>query len=298
MFPKCNQYVNLLTYYLVSIYSGAKIMKKILLIFLFTIQLYSNDVLNIASVPWRSSDVLKKTYEPLIELLRDKTGKEINFLITKNYMELSKRISSNHIDIAIFGANSYVDAKEILKDKIIYLGTSMYPNDHYNSLIIAHKDSGIKSISDLKNKNFAFTDLGSTSGYIYPKYMLYEEGITKPKEFFKTITMLKKHNRIYDAIAKKGIDAGGASNTEYHAAIKRNGDIYTIVKKSAPIPGDPIVANKKLGKEMIEKLQEIFKDANKSIYFKKYNSDLKGISVRSDKFYNIVRKVKEFNKKE
>lgn len=273
-------------------------MKKLFIGLLLTIYLSANDTLNLATVPWRSTEVLQNMYKPLIKLIEDTTGKKVNFFVTSNYTELSKRISTGHVDIAIFGANSYVDAKELLGEKIIYLGTSMQPNDHYNSLILVHKDSDIYNIGDLKNKNFAFTDFASTSGYIYPNLMLHEEGINKIKEYFKTIVMLKKHYRVYDAIAQKAIDGGGATITEYTNATKRNGDIYRIIKKSDPIPNDPIVVSNKVGKQMINKLKKTFKNANSSNYFKKYNTDLKGISIKDDKFYNIVRKAKAFRNKE
>ena len=150
-------------------------------------------------------------YKPLIKHIEAHTDKKVNFLVANDYMELATRI--NTVDIAVFGPNSYVEAKEILGDKIVYLGTSMQPNDHYNSVIIARKDSNIFTLQDLKNKNFAFTDIASTSGYVYPSLMLYNEGITNPKEYFKTVIMLKKHYRVYDAIAKGSIDAGGATIT-------------------------------------------------------------------------------------
>src|SRR5438093_5040819 len=38
----------------------------------------------------------------------------------------------------------------------------------YESQILVRKDSGIKSIADLKGKKFAFTDAISTSGYVFP----------------------------------------------------------------------------------------------------------------------------------
>jgi phosphonate transport system substrate-binding protein len=269
-------------------------LKQLFFILIISIYTFGNSHINIATVPWRNSDVLEKMYQPLIKLIEDKTSKKVNFLITNNYKELSERIASKNVDIAIFGANSYVDAKELLGDKIVYLGTSMQPLDHYNSLIITHKDSQIYTLRDLVGKNFAFTDFGSTSGYVYPNLMLYKAGIKDTKKYFKTITMLKKHYRVYNAIAKKSIDAGGATASIYNDAIKRNGDIYRVLKRSMPIPQDPIVVSTHMGTKMISKLKKIFKEANKSIYFKKYNTDLKGISIRNDSYYDIVREAKAF----
>ena len=269
-------------------------MKQLFLILIFSIFSFADNHINLATVPWQSSEALQKMYNPLIKLIEGETGKKVNFLIARNYMELSKRIASKNVDIALFGANSYVEAKELLGDKIVYLGTTMHPTDHYNSLILTHKNSNIHTIQDLKNKNFAFTDVGSTSGYIYPNLMLYKEGIKNPNKFFKTITMLKKHNRIYDAIAKRSIDAGGASITVYNDAVKKNGDIYRILKKSDPIPNGPVIAGSHMGDKLIQELKDIFKNKKNKIYFKEYKSELTGISIKSDAYYNIVREAKSF----
>lgn len=267
-------------------------MKKLFLLLFLLLELGAKDIINLATVPWRSEGELINMYQPLIKLIEKSTKKKVNFLVTKDYSELSKRIKAKSVDIAIFGANSYIDAKED-NPHLIYLATSMQPNDHYNSLIIARKDSNLKKLEDLKGKNFAFTDRGSTSGYVYPNLMLNEAGI-EPKKYFKTVSMLKKHYRVYDSVANGSIDAGGCSSTIYNEAIKKNGDIYTIVKRSAPIPQDPIVASGDLDKELIKTLQKSFKKANKSGLFKKYNTHLKGLSVKSDSYYDIVRKAKKF----
>ena len=37
--------------------------------------------------------------------------------------------------------------------------------------------------------------------------------------------------------------------------------------------------------------------ANESVYFEKYESDLKGISIRDDSYYDIVREAKAFKSK-
>ena len=267
-------------------------MKKLLLILLFIFEAHSAGFLNLATVPWRSESDLVKLYRPLIKLIEKDTKKRVNFFITKDYGELSKRIKAKSVDIAIFGANSYVDAKKA-NPHIIYLATSMQPGDHYNSIIISRKDSKIKDMQDLKGVNFGFTDKGSTSGYVYPNIMLIEAGID-PKKDFKTVSMLKKHYKVYDAVAKGAIDAGGCTISNFKKAVERNGDIYRILKKSDPIPQDPIVAAPHLDKKIVKILKESFKNANKTPYFKEFKSDLKGLSVKDDSYYDIVRKAKKF----
>ena len=53
-----------------------------------------------------------------------------------------------------------------------------------NGQLIAHKDSGIKSIEDVAGKKIAYTDAGSTSGYIYPSALLAQMGIKTGDTFY------------------------------------------------------------------------------------------------------------------
>jgi phosphonate transport system substrate-binding protein len=47
----------------------------------------------------------------------------------------------------------------------------------YHSVIIVRKDSGLKTLSDLVGRKFAFEDPGSTSGYLIPRVALEDAGL-------------------------------------------------------------------------------------------------------------------------
>jgi phosphonate transport system substrate-binding protein len=269
--------------------------KTILFILLLSYNIFAQDTLNIATVPWKAKQDLQKFYQPLFDLIEEKTPYKVHFMITKNYAELALRVKEKAVDIALFGANSYIEAK-YSNPYLVYLATIKLPEDHYNSLIITKKDSNIKTLEDLQGKNFAFTDIGSTSGYIYPNFMLYQAGIKDPGKFFNSVSMLKKHPKVYNAVASGAIDAGACSTTSLQKAIQKNGDIYRILQKSRPIPSDPIVAGGHIYPRTIEILLKLFKDPKTNQYIQKYESDFKGISVKDDAYYDIVREVSSFVK--
>ena len=58
---------------------------------------------------------------------------------------------------------------------------------YYHSQIIARKDSGIKTVNDLKGKTFAFVDPTSTSGHLFPKAGLIKLGIDPDTDFGRVI---------------------------------------------------------------------------------------------------------------
>ncbi len=253
----------------------------------------ANAPLVIASVPWRNVDILNEIYRPMVKLLEDKLNTRVRFLVATDYKELGKRLNLGAADLGIFGPNSYVEAKDIYPG-IEYLATCMQPTAHYNSLIIARKDSSITSLAHLKGKSFAFTDKGSTSGFLYPMLMLTSQGLN-PETDFSITYFLKKHDKVYEAVARGSIDAGGVSRTALDRAKQKNGDQFRIIAESDPIPRNAVVAAAHVTSGMKARIRQILSVAAKDPVFMQDKSILKGFAVKSDKFYDIVRKARRLN---
>ena len=266
----------------------------VLILHATALPLSARDNLIIATVPWRDSKTLNEIYEPLISLLEQELKQKVRFVITETYAELGLRLDLKAADIGIFGANSYVEAKARYPG-IQYLATAMQPTDHYNSLIIVHRKSGIMKLHELRGKSFGFTDKGSTSGYVYPLLMMRREGIDGHR-YFQRIYFLKKHDKVYDAIARRSIDAGGVSSTALPRAVRRNGDIFRIISRSAPIPRTAFVVGAHIEQTMFIRIQYILSQAEASPFFKQSKSILKGFSIKDDGFYDIVREAKKIRK--
>jgi phosphonate transport system substrate-binding protein len=267
----------------------------ILVFFLFMFvaeQLHAAERLVLASVPWQRTEIVQDINAPMVELLSRKLQMEVTFLVTKDYKELGERIHQKVVDIGILGANSYIETKAKFP-KIQYLATCKQPDDRYYSIIITRLDSNIGTLQELRGKSFGFTDKGSTSGYVYPMLMLKQAGIDIEKDF-RSIYFLKKHDKVYNAIAQGAIDAGGVSTTPMEKAIKLNGDIYRELQRSAPIPRNAVIGGAHLPASLIKKIINILRDAEKDPTFRDSGSILRGFSVRSDSFYDSVRKAKGY----
>mgnify|MGYP001546421394 CR=1 FL=1 len=241
----------------------------------------------LVSIPWRDTATLNEIYAPMLELLEEKTGRKTEFYVSSNYQELTQRLISGAADIGILGGNSYIDARASYPG-ITYLATCMQPTAFYQSLIVSRKDRKLEQLSDLVNRSFAFTDKKSTSGYLYPKLMLLSNGINPQKDLSITY-FLNKHDKVYDAVAKGVIDAGGVSKTALKKAVERNGNVFHILAESDPIPRNAVVAAPHLSQERIRKIRKILADADQSPHFQNSDSILKGFAIKDDAFYNIVR---------
>lgn len=245
----------------------------------------------LVSIPWQKTDTLQQIYKPMMQYLEAELNKPVQLYVSKDYKELSDRLVSGAADLGILGGNSYVDAKERYPD-IQYVATCMQPTEYYQSLIIVRRDSGIKTLPDLAGKSFAFTDKKSTSGYLYPLLMLVSNGIV-PETDFSITYFLRKHDKVYDAVAKKVIDAGGVSKTAFDKAVERNSDVFDVLAASDPIPRNAVVAAPHLTTDKVQQLQQLLSRASKSRFFRQSDSILKGFVVKDDSFYDIVREARK-----
>jgi phosphonate transport system substrate-binding protein len=78
----------------------------------------------------------------------------------------------------------------------------------YYSAIITQADSPIQKLEDLKGKKFAFGDINSTSGSLYPRIMLDKAGLSdfaNPSLFVYT----GGHDATVLAVQNGTVDAGG-----------------------------------------------------------------------------------------
>lgn len=247
----------------------------------------AGEKLVLVSIPWGKDEALQARYAPLGELLSRKLGRPVEISIANSYEEIGERINLRAADLGILGPKSYIEAKEKFP-ALIYLATCKQPDAYYTSLIITHRDSGLQTLTGLKRNSFAYTETGSTSGYLYPRQMLRKAGLD-PATLFSTTYFLNKHDKVYDAIAKGAVAAGAVSSTGLREAVEKNGEVYRILATSAPIPRNAVVAGPHLPPALVARIGEILRGAEADPTFSSSDSPLKGFLIKDNAFYDIVR---------
>lgn len=235
----------------------------------------------------------------LADYLSERTGDEVSAVVTRDYDELAQRLINHTLDIAWINTLNYVKMKDDIP-RMRYIATYMERNEttgtiqpYYQSYIIAMKGGGVRSLEDGRGKNFAFTDLGSTSGYAYPRLLLKRRGID-PATSFAKVFFLKKHDRVVNALLSGAIDLGAVSDGTYFTAVRTHGDRFAILAKSAPIPLDAIVTSERFPEDRARAYQQAFTAMPSDHAFCKAMRDVLGWSaagfeVRDDSFYDDAR---------
>ncbi|MEN2494527.1 MAG: hypothetical protein TECD_00429 [Hyphomicrobiaceae bacterium hypho_1] len=188
----------------------------------------------------------------------------------KDYAGTMETMLGGNLDYAWFGSSGYAGMYLKNPKAVVPVLTRMHPSGDagYYSVMIARKDSGIRTLEDARDKRLGFTDPNSTSGYLIPSIELGEHDSIKKAggvdKYFASTSFLGGHENNILAVLNNDIDvavtwASGVGDwTEGYSA----GNLRKIVDKgilnmddivqvwsSNIIPNGPIVMPSRLPKE-------------------------------------------------
>jgi phosphonate transport system substrate-binding protein len=247
-------------------------------------------VLKVGLIPSEDSRAMLAQSKDILDALEKNMGMKVQGFVATDYNGVIEALRAKHLDIAYLGPFSYVLATTVTPvEAFVIAETAKAGRTYYHSQIITLKTSGIKTLDDLKGRNFAFVDPASTSGYAFPLAGLLKAGI-EPKRDFKNVIFTGAHDANAIAVANGKVDAATIADRILDAAIAKGhikADQIHVVWRSAPIPESPMVWRKDLPDDLKAKIKAGFlsiKDLNWSDQGK-----LNGFRETSDAAYDVVR---------
>lgn len=187
------------------------------------------------------------------------TGIHFDIKVGQTYATVIEAICSDVVEIAWFGAASYLPAQQRGCAELLAVDV-LKGESTYFSGVYARKDSGIASVADLKGRSMAFGDANSTSSFVYPVAMIVAAGLD-PVNDLSAIRMTGSHANSLKALAEGQVDAAAASFDSYEKAINGgtiSADEFVVVGKSDPIPNPPLAMSTKLPTEVKGVLRAAF----------------------------------------
>lgn len=215
-------------------------------------------VLRMGLIPAEDSAEMMNKYKPLQQYLEKELNVKIEMSVATDYTGVVEAMRSKKLDFAWFGPLTYLLAEKEAGAEPLVVENQAATGTGYHSLIIARKDSGLKSIEDLKGKTYAFVDPGSTSGYLIPSAM-YKKSNIDPKQYFKDLKFAGGHDAVAMAVKNKQVDAGSMDDVTFNKMVKGgilNKDDYTIIWTSDIIPGSPIACRSDLDPDLKNRLKQ------------------------------------------
>jgi len=256
---------------------------------------YHDTVLTMGRIGFINASDLVVKHEGLLKYLKDELRvKEVRLVLATDYNGIVNKLSRGEIDIAWLGTLPYAENKDKVPMKLL-VKPIRFGTTSYRGIIITRGDSGIRKLSELKGKKFAWVEKDSASGYIFPKALLIEAGVDPEKDFAGAI-FLKKHDSVVLNVLLGKYDAG-ACYDDARKTLREKGksDELTILATTQDIPNEPIVCRPDLPEDMAEMIKKAFlKLKIEDPKFKKVLegcTDVQGFLPAADSDYEYTRKV-------
>src|SRR4051812_34806254 len=164
------------------------------------------DVLRVSAIPDEAPTELQRKFKPLGDYLKKETGLEVQFTPVTDYAAVVEGLASNKIDMAWLGGFTYVQAKLRTNGGAQPI-VQRAEDEKFTSKFIVPIDSPVRTLADLKGKNFAFGAPSSTSGHLMPRYFLRRDGID-PDTDFKAVAFSGAHDATVAFVASGRADGG------------------------------------------------------------------------------------------
>ncbi|MFC7292882.1 phosphate/phosphite/phosphonate ABC transporter substrate-binding protein [Hirschia litorea] len=212
-----------------------------------------------------TEDGTRADFKPVFDAITQTTGIHFDIKVGQSYATVIEAICSDVVEIAWFGAASYLPAKQRGCAELLAVDVKDNSTSYFSG-IYALKESNILTVSDIQGHSIAFGDPNSTSSFVYPVAMIVDAGLDPVKDLGK-IRITGSHANSLKALSEGQVEVAAASFDSFEKAINQgiiDANAVVVIGKSAPIPNPPLTMATKLPEEVKAKLRLAFKNVHKS----------------------------------
>ncbi len=249
-------------------------------------------------IPLEKPDEIQQRYAAFAQYLERKLKIPVEIYVPNDYTSVIKEMKEKRIDVAEYGAKSYITATQEANAKVFAKKVYLHGEDGYYGLIITNKSSGITQLSQLKEKKWAYVDGESTSGMLVPNAYFYAEAKIDPETYFSEIHYSGNHETSILMVRNGEVDAAATNNNSLQFGVVKGLwrlEDFNIIWQSLWIPADPIAYRNDLPISLKQALQDAFihcddQKALQAIHMTKF------VSANPIE-YEFMRKLVEFNER-
>jgi len=248
------------------------------------------DEITFGVIPVASSREMSDSFGDLTNYLQKELGIKVKLQVAGDYAGVITAMQHKHVDVAYLGPKSYCEASKRAGAEAVAVEVGQDGTAGYYGFIISKAGSGLKDLSSLQGKTWAFTDPHSTSGTLVPIVYFNEINID-PQSYFSKVIYSGSHEASILAVKSGKVAAASTNNLDYERGLGKhwNKDDFNIIWKSELIPGSPIAVRGDLPTSL--------KMAIKGAFISYHNKDgleklkISGYIPGDDSLYNGVREL-------
>ncbi len=242
-----------------------------------------------------------KSFQPISNYLSKRLQRNVRLQMADNFQSFWRGVVEKKYDIVHYNQYHYIISNKKFGYKVIL------KNEEFGSLkmaggIAVRKDSGIRSVADLRGKKIVFGGgRRAMMGYIVPRYLLLQEGLNQG-DYIESFVK-NPPNAIISAFKKQSDAAGAGVIVLQSGFIKKRIDTQElrILVKSEPITQMPWAVKGTMAVKLKRQIQRAMIALNQSEQgkFILNAAKLTGISKATDAEFNPHRNISKavFGKK-
>jgi|SRR5918996_6320445 phosphonate transport system substrate-binding protein len=210
----------------------------------------------------KDTDVLRKYLEPLI-------GVPIKTFVTLDYGSSIEAMRNGKTDLAFVDPLAFMIAHEQIGAKPLLLEIYASGKPVYHSSIWVRKDSGIKTLEDLRDKTIAFADQVDMSGHLLPRDIFVKAGLLRDDrtglDFFKQVYFAGGDEQAIRAVLNGFVDAAGISQYSNLLLRPEERDAVLTIGHSIDSPSHLLMARKELAESICSRIQRALLTLDKNV---------------------------------
>jgi phosphonate transport system substrate-binding protein len=253
------------------------------------------DGLHLVLTPSQKPTDLMATGDEFGKVIAKLTGIPVRVTVASDYAAVIEALRNRTADLAFVHPGGYVLASREAKAMIV-VRNLWHGKSSFTSRIYVRRESGLKTLEDLRGKTMAFIDPASSSGYIYPMVLLIQRGLVKnrdPKTFFREVVYAGAHDAAMRALLNGHVDAIASFDMarEQYLSDPAEREKIAFVAETPPIPEAGIAARDGLDAAVFARVRAALLQLRGPAYaaLLKRVYDIDGFEPAEDRDYDPVR---------
>ena len=251
--------------------------------------------LHLVLTPSQKPTDLLATGEEFGRVLGTLVGLPVRVTVASDYAAVIEALRNRSADLAFVHPGGYVLASREAKARIVAKNL-WHGKSSFTSRIYVRRESGIKSLEELRGRTIAFVDPASSSGYVYPMVMLIKRGLVTnrdPKTFFREVVFSGAHDASMRALLNGHVDAIASFDMAREQYLKEPAEREKLifVAETEPIPEAGIAARDGLDPAVFARVRTALLQIRGPAYagLLKRLYEIDGFETADDREYDPVR---------
>ena len=228
----------------------------------------AKDTYTFSVVPQQAAKKLAQVWTPILKEVSAKSGLNLTFTTAKNIPTFEQRLAKGEYDLSYMNPYHYT----VFSKDPGYVAFAKRKNQKIQGILVARKDSPIKSLEELKGKTLAFPAPAAFAATILPQANLKLKGIDFTPQY------VSSHDSVYLSVSKKLFPVGGGVKRTFNStdpSVRNNLKVLWETKGYTP---HAFAAHPKIPKNDLAKVQQAFISLNNTAQGKQL---LKSIAIKN-----------------